>query len=448
MEGEIFEDRFRILSVLGQGAMGVVYKAKQIHMDKIVAIKTLQPSVLATDLDLRRFEQEAKAASNLTHANIITVYDFGISADGGAYLVMEYLGSRSLDGLLKSQKRLDLELFLRIFTQICDGMQHAHKKGVIHRDMKPSNVMLVDDEEASNIVKVVDFGLAKLVSADAQQHLTQTGSVMGTPLYMSPEQCRGSELDNRSDIYSVGCMMYAALTGGVPHMGDSPLSTLYKHLSEPPPPFSVSAPDIRLPDPVEMVVQKALQKDPAQRQQSMAELRSELMNAVTTGRYPTTSDHLGSPSGESSPESQGSSPSAAATASLPAGQVADARQQDRLASARADDGKLPTEANQSPASLWERIRGIRSPQTSLPEESPSSSFSPLLTASITAIVVVAIGGFVYVMGGHGLSNKSGAATPATEASSPVQRFGNQLRPGVRQAFKQVRAPTMQRTSNR
>jgi serine/threonine protein kinase len=280
--GQVFEGRFQILSVLGKGGAGVVYKAKQVHVDRLVAIKMLVAAVGSDDQSLLRFEQEAKASAALEHSNIITIYDFGWSAAGHAYLVMEYLRGNSLDQILRLQGRLDTDQFLQIFSQICDGLQHAHTRGIIHRDIKPSNIMIVERDNAPNLAKIVDFGLAKLTSQEAELHLTQSGIAMGTPLFMSPEQCRGAEIDRRSDVYSLGCVMYAALMGDVPHKGDSALNTLYKHLAETPQPFGVMAPDHNLPPRLEQAIFKALEKDPGARQQSMSELKNDISDAIYT----------------------------------------------------------------------------------------------------------------------------------------------------------------------
>ncbi len=248
VEGQIFEGRFEIISILGQGGVGVVYKAKQKHMNKLVAIKTLMLSNVKNDeSSFRRFEQEAQAASSLNHANIISIFDFGKTAEGLAYLVMEYLGGKTLDDVMDLDKRMGPDRFLRLSSQVCDGLQHAHRKGVVHRDLKPSNIMLMDTEESADVVKIVDFGLAKLTAAECEKHLTQTGTIVGTPLYMSPEQCRGMELDHRSDIYSLGCVLYYALTGKEPIQGNTALDTLYRHTAEPPIPFKSACPELDLP---------------------------------------------------------------------------------------------------------------------------------------------------------------------------------------------------------
>ncbi|MBU6451016.1 MAG: serine/threonine protein kinase [Cyanobacteria bacterium REEB67] len=289
--GQIFEDRFEIISILGKGGVGVVYKARHLRMEKIVAIKTLRSIVVSDDEEsFRRFELEAKTASSLNHANIISIFDFGKTSAGLVYLVMEYLGDRTLEGVLIAEKYLEFERFASIASQICDGLHHAHKKGIVHRDLKPSNIMLVssDDDGASDAesetkhdnVKIVDFGLAKLTAIESSQHLTKTGTIVGTPLYMSPEQCRGLELDIRSDIYSLGCMFYATLTGHLPIHGATALDTLYQHTAVMPRSFADICPGLEFPPRLEKVIFKALAKDPYERQQSALELREEIVKAV------------------------------------------------------------------------------------------------------------------------------------------------------------------------
>jgi serine/threonine-protein kinase len=402
LAGETFEGRFEILSVLGQGGAGVVYKARQVHMDKVVAIKTLRPTVLNDESGFRRFEQEARAASNLSHPNIVQVFDFGLSSLGFAYLVMEYLPGRSLDEKLQQEERVELDVFLRVFSQTCDGLQHAHRKGVIHRDIKPSNIVLVATEEATDVAKIVDFGLAKFTAAEIEQHLTQTGAVVGTPLFMSPEQCSGAELDPRTDIYSLGCVMYAALTGHVPLKGDSAMNTIYKRLTQEPEPFSVVAPELNLPAALEHVVMKTLQKHPDDRQQSMSELRNELTNAIFFGHR-----------------------SEAAIA------VSSERDQPNHGDCKGDEEtqvaltKPPPTVRQTPAPTAE-------PHTSSPSRRASPPYSnPALPVVAAAVVIAAAGGFFWTQK-HGAKEvnvpppksapaampPSGSPTSGTKRSAP------------------------------
>jgi eukaryotic-like serine/threonine-protein kinase len=186
---------------------------------------------------------------------------------------MEYVEGKTLESIILTEEPMTLQRFQRIFSQVCSGMQHAHKKGFIHRDLKPSNLMVYDTEDDTDVVKILDFGLAKACHGDdKQQNLTRTGMVMGSPPFMSPEQCRGEELDYRSDIYSLGCVMFAALTGEVPLLGDNTMATLYKHISGVPLSISEVAPHLVIPASLETVIMRTLEKFPDDRPQSMEEL--------------------------------------------------------------------------------------------------------------------------------------------------------------------------------
>jgi serine/threonine protein kinase/tetratricopeptide (TPR) repeat protein len=292
--GNILAERFEVLAKLGEGGMSAVYKARHMLMDRIVAIKLLFASDIAS---LKRFQLEAKLACNLNHINIVSVFDFGVSTQGQPYLVMDYLEGRSLGDCIKLDGPLQLDRALGIFTQACDALSYAHKRDVVHRDLKPSNFMLVLDDNYSELLKVVDFGIAKQINFEepSGQGLTKTGEVFGSPLYMAPEQCLGRKLDARADIYSMGCVMYEALTGTPPLVGVNALDTLHKHISEDPLPFAITNPACRnLPPPLEKVVFKALARDVEQRYQSMLELWTDLevlLHAARggTGKTPTTS---------------------------------------------------------------------------------------------------------------------------------------------------------------
>lgn len=284
--GQIFENKFRILSTIGAGGVGVIYKAQHVHTKRMLAIKMLHSTELDRENEFLRFEQEAEAASHFNHKNIVTIHDFGVTADGVAFLVMEYLDGPTLDHILKTDGRVTMEQFMHIFPQVCAGLQHAHKKGIVHRDIKPSNLMIVDTEDEKGVLKIVDFGLAKPSGQDVEKHLTQTGIVLGTPLFMSPEQCRGREVDFHTDIYSLGCVMYAAITGIYPFEGESTMDTLYLHIAEPPKPFSQVVPELNLPTSLETVIFKALSKEPTQRQSSMQELGYELIASTKADELP------------------------------------------------------------------------------------------------------------------------------------------------------------------
>ena len=276
--GTVIADRFRIVEMVGRGGMGVVYRAEHIHLQKEMAVKMLLGDF---ERDGARFSTEARIASMLDHPNIVRVHDFGVLSNGYPYLAMDFLAGRSLDDELKQIVTMPLDRFRTIFLQVCDALEHAHQAGVVHRDIKPSNIMLVTRNRQSDVVKIVDFGLVKVKRGNGtDQKLTSTNTLVGSPLFMSPEQCRGMELDHRSDIYSLGCVMYRALTGSLPVFGDNPLDTLYKHVSEPPLPMSKANSHANVPPELECVVMKALCKTPEARQRSMEELRLELERAL------------------------------------------------------------------------------------------------------------------------------------------------------------------------
>jgi serine/threonine protein kinase len=280
--GQVFADKYEIIDVLGEGGMSIVYKARHRHMDRIVAVKLLLEHLVSDKQAQARFEHESKAASSLSHHNIVTVHDFGMTRNGQAYFVMDCLEGETLEEVLERDKRLPVATAVNIFKQTCEGLYHAHKKGVIHRDLKPSNLVLMSQDDGSTLVKIVDFGIAKLLPKDGKprQNITQTGEIVGSPLYMSPEQCNGKSMDHRSDIYSLGCLMYETLAGTPPLMGDTFVNTVIKHINEAPPPFAETAPEAQIPEQIEACVFKCLAKKPDDRYQSAAEVRQSLLDAA------------------------------------------------------------------------------------------------------------------------------------------------------------------------
>ncbi|MBX9951687.1 MAG: protein kinase [Candidatus Obscuribacterales bacterium] len=281
--GTVLAGNYEILEVLGQGGMGVVYRGKHSLMERIVAIKMLLSQLISDTNSVKRFQQESKAAARLKHPHIIDVYDFGISPAGQPYIVMEFLEGTPLSDLIKKEGQIGVERSIKLISQACDALDHAHKQGVVHRDLKPSNIVLTQYDEEKDYVKVVDFGVAKLIEVgnnNEGQRLTQAGEVCGSPVYMSPEQCMGQDLDARSDIYSMGIVLYETLTGKLPILGKTMVDTMSKHISEPPVPFNEARPDLYIPERLEWVVLKAMAKDPAQRHQTMEEFKLDLDLAI------------------------------------------------------------------------------------------------------------------------------------------------------------------------
>jgi len=271
----VLSGHFEITALVGIGGMSAVYKARDRFLGRDVAVKILHPHLASHPASLKRFEQEAKAISHLAHPNIVNVFEYGISPKGQPYLIMDYLAGVSLAGLLKEEQRLSVPRALDLFIAICDALAHAHKKGILHRDIKPSNVMLIKTEQHDEFVKLVDFGLAKLMpGADMEvRQLTQTGEVFGSPLYMSPEQVMGQTLDARSDIFSMGCVMYEVLSGVPPFVGENIMETMYKRVADDVEPLD---PALKIPKELETVVMLCLSRQPEGRYQTMLELMQDL----------------------------------------------------------------------------------------------------------------------------------------------------------------------------
>ncbi len=273
-------NRYYVLSVLGHGGMSVVYKAKLLGKNpRIVALKTLRTQGLNDELIVKRFQREAELLSKLNHPRIVQVYDYGTTVRGQPYFVMDYLTGINLADILKYQGPLPVEKFRDIFSQVCGAVDHAHRCGVIHRDLKPGNIMLCKFNGHNDFVKVVDFGIARF--EEEAQRLTRLGEVWGSPIYMSPEQCMGAPLDARSDIYSIGVVMYESLTGQVPFLGRNYVDTMTQQISSPPRPMSEVRPDLKLPAKVDAIVLRALAKEPDTRYQTMAELRDDIEKSMS-----------------------------------------------------------------------------------------------------------------------------------------------------------------------
>jgi serine/threonine protein kinase len=274
--GTVLDGRFQIESVIGTGGMSVVYKATQLRVNRHVAIKTLKLQLDTKEVYRERFQREISSLCTLNHPNIVTVFDCVIGSDDQPYIIMDYLRGRSLEALIADEGPMSVERFARISIQICSALEHAHKRGIIHRDLKPGNVVLMDDE--MDFVKVVDFGLAKI--GDQNKRLTHSGELWGSPPYMSPEQCMGEPLDSRSDIYSIGAVMYEMLSGKDPFPNATTVFEFIKsHATVTAPPMIVANPRCLVPPKIEAVVFKALEKDPANRFQSAKELQEAIVEA-------------------------------------------------------------------------------------------------------------------------------------------------------------------------
>jgi eukaryotic-like serine/threonine-protein kinase len=269
-----FKGKYEFLSVLGSGGMGVVYKARQVLLNKLVAIKMIRTSGFSEQA-LKRFEREAKAASTLLHPNLITIRDYGVGDEGQPYMVFDFIDGTTLAQIIKTKGQLELDRALDIFIQVAKGLSYAHQHGVLHRDIKPDNIIIAEGQKE---VKIVDFGIAKVLDDNkCEQTLTQTGEIFGTPLYMSPEQGVGKKLDARSDLYSMGCVMFEALTAVPPFVGESVITTMIKHHTETPTSLKEASLGREFPQALEHVVATLLAKNPEERYQSAQELIDDLI---------------------------------------------------------------------------------------------------------------------------------------------------------------------------
>jgi eukaryotic-like serine/threonine-protein kinase len=270
-------DRYELEGVIGRGGMAEVYRARDLRLDRIVAIKTLRPDLARDATFQARFRREAQSAASLNHPSIVAVYDTGEDMSTGVpvpYIVMEYVDGRTVRDLLIEGHRLLPERALEIVGGVLRALEYSHQAGIVHRDIKPGNVMVTRNGD----VKVMDFGIARAMS-DAQSTMTQTAQVIGTAQYLSPEQARGERVDARSDLYSTGCLMYELLTGRPPFTGDSPVAIAYQHVRENPIPPSRLDPDI--PPWADAIVLKAMAKPAGERYQSAAEMQADIQRAAS-----------------------------------------------------------------------------------------------------------------------------------------------------------------------
>jgi serine/threonine-protein kinase len=278
--GTLIADRYLVLSLIGRGGMGSVYKAEQIHLRKQMAVKLLHEGMSGRKQLISRFTREARAISRLSSPHTVMVYDFGRWNDL-FYLVMELMEGEALDAVLEREGPMDAERTTRLVLQMCDSLSEAHKAGIVHRDLKPENVMLVRNQSRPDFVKILDFGLAKVQGVDDPYTIHSQRDIFGTPYYMSPEQIRAAGVDARSDIYAVGALMFRMLTGKYVFSESNTFDILKAHLMEPPPRMS-DALGKTVPEALEQIVAKALAKEPEQRFASMEALAEALQQAQAT----------------------------------------------------------------------------------------------------------------------------------------------------------------------
>jgi serine/threonine-protein kinase len=321
--GQTLLDQFRIEEKIGTGGMGAVYRAHQSSIHRDVAIKILHPD-LANNADaVRRFQREARISTALDHPNVVRVFLFGQLPDGSLYLVMELIRGRPLSDLLRVEPRLAPQRAMHILTQVCDGVGEAHDQGIVHRDVKPENVMLVTKGRDPDFVKVLDFGIARLTRAEEQTQATQAGLVFGTARYISPEGAAGETTDARSDVYSLGVLGYQLFCGETPFDAAAPVTLLMKHIHEPPPPLRSRPGAAQLPPVVADVIMRALSKNPDGRFADANELGEVLRDAAQQAGIPERRPGTGrfaTEGRESSQRSSLPSPMQSSRTSLPAQQ--------------------------------------------------------------------------------------------------------------------------------
>ena len=277
--GKTLNEKYRIEERLGIGGMGTVYRARHVLIDRQVAVKVLNQRFVEDDAARTRFQREAKAAGRLHHLNAVSVTDFGETAEGYVYIVMELLEGRTLREIVAKEAPLEIARAVSIMLQTSAAVAAAHEAGVIHRDLKPANIFITQRSDVPAVVKVLDFGIAKLATEtlddEDPKNLTQFGAMIGTPRYMSPEQCNGLPLTPASDVYSLGVIFYEMLTSSVPFSGSSPLAIALKHSSDlPRPPREIV---LAIPEELERLVMRTLEKRPEDRPANASEFRSELM---------------------------------------------------------------------------------------------------------------------------------------------------------------------------
>ena len=280
--GKIVKERYEILEILGEGGMAFVYKARDMQLERFVAIKTLKPNYVNQETFVDRFKREAKTAANLNHPNIVQIFDWGIEDE--PYFVMEYIEGNTLTSIISKNRTISLSDILFIGAQVSSGLHAAHQKGLVHRDIKPGNIMITPDGK----VKVTDFGIVSLQNEESD--ITKTGSILGTASYISPEQAQGKPVSIESDLYSLGTVLYELITGKAPFSGDSPISTATKHLTEKPEKPSLFRRD--LPKGVESAILKLLEKATYDRFKSAEDLRATLLQQRKSLQSEQTRENL------------------------------------------------------------------------------------------------------------------------------------------------------------
>ncbi|EDM80668.1 serine/threonine protein kinase [Plesiocystis pacifica SIR-1] len=417
--GEIIQDRYRLLRRLGKGGMGTVYLAEHTSIPKTFAVKLLNRRYASREDVAARFLQEARAVSLVDHENVVGVVDFGTAEDGSAYLVMEHLRGEPLKVLCKTQAPLPWSRVRHIMGQLCDALSAAHELGIVHRDIKPDNVLRTTRGQDVDCVKVLDFGLAK-IQASGGLRLTRTGMVLGTPEYMAPEQARGAPIDHRVDIYAAGILYYELLCGRTPFKAKSFIAMRNQHLLVPPAPPSEHAPDAGITEAMDAIALKALAKDPSHRFASIAAM-GEAIAAVGTGAAPVALT-------EALPGPGLLSPTSMLSVGGRLSQGASARAQPRLevgagAGAAVDSG---ASSSGSGSMTWRNSSvATASSSTSAGSNTDSDARMGLILAAVLVALVAGLGGMAWATFGPG--------GPSGGDETAVKAGGGQAGPAANEA---------------
>jgi hypothetical protein len=278
--GQVIADRYHVVKKLGEGGMGQVYLAEHVKMGRKSAIKVMNPSMVHDPDAVARFNREAANASRVTHPNVCAIYDFGETPEGLIYLAMEFVEGEPLTDVLEREGPLPVSRAALLCAQVADALQAAHDLGIVHRDLKPDNIMLTRGRDGADVVKVVDFGIAKAVGGDDSQKVTKTGLVVGTPEFMSPEQLSGDKVDGRSDVYSLALVLFKTLTGKLPFEASTVQETMIQRLTDEPQKLADVRPDLRFPPGLQETIDAALTRNPVDRYQSAAKFATDVAGVV------------------------------------------------------------------------------------------------------------------------------------------------------------------------
>lgn len=402
--GQVIGNRYRITGVIGEGGMGVVYVGEQQMGSTVrkVAVKTLHAHLCKDANILKRFHRECGTVAQLEHPNTIKVYDFGSTPDGTLYIAMEYVAGHSLSDVLLSDGPLSSQRVVQILRQICGALDEAHQLGIIHRDLKPDNIILTPRAGEQDFVKILDFGIAaRTESADAahEQKLTQQGTVLGTPPYMSPEQFTGKPLDRRSDVYSLGVMVYEMLTGKLPFDAETPWQWATQHMTAQPKSFEMTAPQIQIAVGMRQTILRALSKDREDRQASAGQFFSELSAGLKTGVEGT--------------------PAVAAALALPSQATAAMPELATGSLATSPAGLSAAQAATPPTAAIAAVApALVAAPIAAPKFRTAGRLGLVLGLSITGVAIAAIMGVVYVRSNQA-KDDLGVAAPSIATSSLV-----------------------------